>query len=84
MSKISEEKMKRIKGAVCTLLYEKHPKTITANKIAEELVRDNEFISKILKDLESERIVLKTRKKEGKVYKWMLTSAAKKIYDERL
>jgi len=71
MSKISEKKKDKIKGEILRVLYENFPSLLFTNKIAEEIARDNEFVLKLLNEMED----LKWVKKNKKIArtKWGLT-----------
>jgi len=62
MSKISERKRDKIKGEILRVLYENFPNLLFTNKIAEDIARDNEFILKLLEEMEEVKWVKKNKK----------------------
>ena len=77
MSKISEKKKDKIKGEILRVLYESFPNSLFTNKIADEIARNNEFVLKLLNEMEN----LKWVKKNKKIArtKWGLTL---EVYDQ--
>lgn len=83
MPKISKEKLEKISEQVLSHLYSVFPKQIYTSEIAKELARDEEFIKKIMQDLESKSLVIKINKNStGKTYsrrlRWRISN---KIYN---
>jgi len=81
--KISKEKQDKISEQILSLLFEKSPKMIFTSHIAKEIVRDEEFTKKILKDLLKRDLVVEIKKnKEGLIYskrsRWGLSD---KVYN---
>lgn len=80
MSKISEEKIKKIKEEILALLFSKFPYPLFTTQIAKELARDEEFIKKILLDLEKMGLIKRIKEKNGKIMTkkmlWQLTDKA--------
>ena len=62
MSKISEKKKDKIKGEILRVLYEIFPEQLFTNKIAEEVARNNEFVLKLLKEMEELKWVKKSKR----------------------
>ena len=84
MPKISDKKIQKIKEHILSLLYDYHFNPLFTSKIAEELIRDEEFILRLLKELKKEGFVKEiTKNIDGKIYlsrrKWVLKS---RIYDQ--
>ena len=81
MSKISEDKEKRIKEEVLRLLYEKYPKMLYTLEVANELIRDDEFILRLMKELNKNNLINNLEENKGKKIKrkWGLN---KDIYQE--
>lgn len=80
---ISEEKKKKIREDILSLLFENSPKAMFTSEIAQFIARDEEFVLKLLEDLNSQNLVRKVDKSEnGRKYlarkRWNLTS---KTYD---
>jgi hypothetical protein len=57
MPKISQEKIKKIKESIISLLFSKYPYALSTAKIARELARDEEFIKAILLEMEREKFL---------------------------
>lgn len=57
MPRISDKKLQRIKENILLYLYENPAKPVFTSKIAEELIRDEEFILKLLKELSKEGFI---------------------------
>jgi len=64
MSRISKEGFKKIAEQALGILYDSFPVPLSTRKVAEEIIRDNEFTLKVLEFLEKQGLV--TRMKEGK------------------
>ena len=85
MPKISDKKKEKISEQIVNLLFSKFPKLIFTSEIAEELARDEEFIKKLLQDLEAKEIVKRINKNpQGKKYlrrsRWRVTNKIHQIY----
>ncbi|MCX8193768.1 MAG: hypothetical protein N3G19_00145 [Candidatus Pacearchaeota archaeon] len=83
MPKISETKEKKIKESILHLLFEQSPKALFTYHIARELARDEEYIKKLMLELESKNMILSVKKNsKGKDYnrriRWRL---APQVYD---
>ena len=79
---ISERTKHRIAEMVLGLLLDRYPMPLTTREVADELVRDKEFVKKILEMLRGQGLVRTFAKKTGASYsrwlKWSLTDEAKK------
>ncbi|MBI5228737.1 hypothetical protein HY991_01405 [Candidatus Micrarchaeota archaeon] len=87
MSKISEKTFNKIAESVLGLLYDKFPLSMSTVEIADELARDNEFIARVLKFLESKKYVERLEKSNSGVsytkwMRWKLRKEIKARYDE--
>ena len=87
MPKISNEKIEKIGEQILHLLFSKFPIQIFTSDVAKELARDEEFIKKLLLDLEKKNLVVKiTKNSEGYTYsrriRWRISNSAHKIYKE--
>jgi len=85
MPQISDVKIKKIKENILAFLYENSPKALYTVTIARELARDEEFIKKLLQQLEKAALVSRIKKNtKGIVYsrreKWLLTAKAYEAY----
>jgi hypothetical protein len=84
MPKISDKKVQKIKEQILSILYENHLVPHYTAQIAEELIRDEEFTLRLLKELRQEGFAKEINKNtEGKTYlarkKWVLNN---KIYSQ--
>lgn len=83
--KISKEKKDRIAEQILLFLYHSFPKEPFTAEIAREIVRDEEFIKKILFELKEKNFIVSIRKnKKGEPFsrrlKWRLTNQVYDIY----
>jgi hypothetical protein len=83
--KLSNEKRNKISEQVLSYLYSKFPHQPFTAEISREIARDEEFIKKILMDLNKQKLVVLIRKnKDGEPFsrrqKWTLTSQVYDIY----
>lgn len=83
MSKLSEEKIKKIKEEILSLLYTNNLKPMFTNEIAKHLIRDEEFIKRILLELKKEDLVreIKKSQKGAKYRRWRRWALSKKAYE---
>jgi len=84
MPKISDKKIQRIKEEILSLLYENPAKPLYTSYIAEEMIRDEEFILRVLEELNKEGLIDKIQSNtNGKQYlarkKWTLQP---KVYSQ--
>lgn len=87
MPKISKQKTEKISEQILSHLYSIFPKQIFTSEIAKELARDEEFIKKLLKELEKKELVIKiNRNPQGAQYlrreRWRISNKAHKIYKQ--
>ena len=85
MPKISSEKQERIQEQIVSFLYSSFPKQIFTSDISQELARDEEFIKKLLLDLEKKQLVTRISKNsEGNIYlrriRWRISNKAYGVY----
>lgn len=85
MPPISKEKRERIQEQIVAFLYSSFPKQIFTSDISHELARDEEFIKKLLLDLEKKQIVTRISKNsKGNIYsrriRWRISNQAYEIY----
>ncbi len=83
--KLSKDKKDRISEQIILYLFYSFPTTPFTAQIAKEVIRDEEFIKKILNDLKEKNIVASIRKnKKGIPYvrkiMWKLTNQAYDAY----
>jgi len=87
MPSISSEKMEKISEQILLHLFSLFPKQIFTSEIAQELARDEEFIKKLLLDLEKKDLVTKiTKNSEGVPYlrriRWRISNKAYGLYQK--
>jgi len=85
MPPISKEKQNKIKEQVLYYLYSQFPKQPFTSDIAYELARDEEFIKKILLEMNKDFLIIKIEKNsEGIKYlrriRWRISNKAYDIY----
>ena len=80
MSKISDDKMNKIKENILQHLFEESPKSLFTYQIAEEQARDKEFVLKLLIELEKRKLVRQTQKDFTRKRKWTLSDEAYSAY----
>jgi DNA-binding transcriptional regulator GbsR (MarR family) len=79
MSSISEEKIRKIKDNIIGILFDSSLKPLNTEEIADELARDDEFVLRLLKQLEKENLVKQiSRAKRKKL--WIMSNDAYKAY----
>ena len=81
MSKISKEKKDRLKEEILHSLYENYPKMMWTFEIGDILIRDDEFILKLLMELKKKRLVMNYEESKGKKVKrkWGMK---KEVYEQ--
>ena len=83
MSKISDKKREKIKEEILRVLYENSPRGLSTSFVAEEIIRDNEFVLVLLKEMQKMGFVvgLKSKYSKKKVrFKWRLSDKVFKGY----
>lgn len=80
MSKLSDKKIEKVKSDVLSLLYENNLKPLYTFQIAEEIARDDEFVLKLLRNLEKNGLVKQANK--GNRRRWFMTDEAYKAYSQ--
>jgi len=83
--RISKDKVDRIKEAILSVLYKSSPKPMFTSDIALEIIRDEEFTKKVLKELENQKLLVSIDKNpQGIVYsrrlRWRLSSKTFEAY----
>ncbi|MEM2956152.1 MAG: hypothetical protein QW041_01070 [Candidatus Pacearchaeota archaeon] len=84
--RLSKDKIDKIKEVIIAVLYRNSPKPMFTSEIASEIIRDEEFTKKVLKELESQKIVVSINKNpNGVLYsrrlRWRLSSKAFEAYN---
>ena len=87
MPTISTQKIEKISEQVVSYLYSIFPKLIFTSDIAKELARDEEFIKKILIELEKKELIVRIDKNpQGIQYlkrqRWRISNKAHNIYSK--
>jgi len=85
MPRISNEKVEKILEQILSYLYSVFPKQVFTVDVAKDLARDEEFIKKLLLDLEKKGLVLRIDKNpNGSSYsrrlRWRLSGKAHEAY----
>lgn len=85
MPRISTKKEEKIKEAILHLLFQHSPKALFTYHVAQELARDEEYIKKLMLELESKNLVAGVRKNSlGRDYsrriRWRLASQTYDAY----
>jgi hypothetical protein len=85
--RISSDKINKIKENILAVLYSKSPQAIYTADIALEIARDEEFIKKLLLEMEKDRLVMPVKKNnKGISYlrraRWRLSSHIFEAYDK--
>jgi hypothetical protein len=85
MPRISTTKEDKIKESVLHLLFQQAPKAMFTASISQELARDEEYIKKLLLDLEGKKLVSSVKKNQAgiplkKRTRWHLTQPAYDTY----
>lgn len=83
MSKLSQDKINKIKEEIISLLYNNSLKPMFTNEVANHLIRDEEFTKRILLELKKESIVKEVIKSQkGTTYRrWRRWALSKKTYE---
>ncbi len=89
MSQLSKEKRDKIMSNILSLLYSTYPQSLFTSEISREEARDEEFIKRLLIELENKGLVKAIKKNPlGISYirriRWTLTPGAHKIYKEKV
>ena len=91
--RISKTKIDRIKEEILSLIFRYSPKAMFTSEIAEQLARDEEFMKRLLLELEKDSLIASVRKNNsGIIYKrrikWRLTNntflAYQKVHAQNL
>lgn len=85
MPSISNKKRSKISEQILSYLYNISPEAEFTSKIAEEIIRDEEFTKSLLEELEKNRLVVRVNKgPDGQDYtkwqRWRLSSVAFEAY----
>ncbi|MBS3084193.1 hypothetical protein J4423_05285 [Candidatus Pacearchaeota archaeon] len=85
MPSISKKKRNKISEQILSYLYNTSPEASFTVKIAEEIIRDEEFTKSLLEELEKSKLVTKvTKGPNGQDYqrweRWRMSNAAFEAY----
>jgi len=85
--KICQEKKEKISEQILGYLFAQSPKALFTSYIASEIARDEEFIKKILSDLNKKGLVVEIKKNaQGKEYvrrtRWKLSNKVYNYYKQ--
>ena len=83
--RISQEKKNKISEQILAFLFSVAPRSIFTSHIAQEIVRDEEFVKNLLQDLKKKKLVVEIKKNpEGINYlrrsRWKLSDKAYEAY----
>lgn len=86
--RLSKDKKDRIAEQILSFLYHSFPQQPFTAEIAREIVRDEEFIKRILFELKEKNLVVLIRKnKNGKPFskriKWRLSNKVYEVYNTK-
>lgn len=86
--KISDENKEKISEQILAFLYLSFPKAFFTKQIAKEIIRDEEFVKKLLFDLKRKNLIFEiTKNPKGKKYlkraRWKISNAAYEIYRKK-
>ncbi|MDD5177906.1 MAG: hypothetical protein PHT54_01315 [Candidatus Nanoarchaeia archaeon] len=76
MSQISKGKIERIKQDILYLLYEANLKPMYTVNIANEVIRDDEFVLRLLVEMEKQGLVKQANKNTIRRKQWVMTNEA--------
>jgi hypothetical protein len=85
MPRISKEKVEKISEQILFYLYGVFPKLVFTVDVARELARDEEFVKRLLLDLEGKKLVVRVSKNaNGDAYlkrmRWRISNRAHEVY----
>ena len=84
MSSISNEKRERIKEELLRIIYENYPNFLYTYQIADLLIRDDEFVLNLLKQLKDKNLIFCLEESSGGNVKrkWQLKREVYEQYKE--
>jgi hypothetical protein len=85
MPRISQTKESKIKETILHFLFQQSPKALFTYHIAQELARDEEYVKKLMMELEGKTLVTSVKKNsEGRDYsrriRWRLSAQTYETY----
>ena len=83
--KISEKKRERILEQILVILFQNNFRPLFTSQIAEEVIRDEEYVKNLLFELKSKKLVKEIKKNSKGIYylrrsRWVLSDKAYEIY----
>ena len=89
MSKIFLKKIEKIKEDILSVLFESGMRGMFTKQISDEIARNDEFVLRLLENLETQKIIKKIKKtKKGTEFirrkQWTLTNKAYQTYKKLL
>ena len=66
MSKLSKDKENKIKEQILEILYNNFPKMFYTKELADELIRKDEFVLRLLQDLKKNNLLNSYEEKRGR------------------
>ncbi len=86
--RLSQDKKNKITEQILAFLYHSFPKQPFTAEIARELIRDEEFIKKLLLELKDKNLIVSIRKNDKTVFsrriKWRLSNKVYEAYSTKL
>ena len=85
--KLSQEKKDKISEQILVFLYSINPRSVFTSHLAKELARDEDFVKKLLRDLNKKGLVVEINKNpEGSPYlrraRWKISDAVFQVYQK--
>lgn len=85
MPTISKEKIERISEQILSYLYGVSPRLVFTVDVAREIARDEEFVKRLLLELEKKGLVVRVNKNsKGGIYlrrmRWRISNRAFEVY----
>ena len=87
--KLSKQKRDKISEQILSHIFYSFPKQLFTSEIAQEIVRDEEFVKNLLFELKEKGLIVAIRKNEkGRSFirrlKWQLSSKAYEAYQSKV
>jgi len=85
--KISKEKINKIKESILSVLYTNSPKLLFTVDLAHEIARDEEFVKRLMLEMEKDTLVVGVRKNSDGInyslrIRWRLSNKAYETYKQ--
>ncbi len=87
MPQISKQKEEKISEQILFYLYNVFPKQVFTSDIAKEIARDEEFVKRLLMQLDKKELIVKVNKNSnGQTYsrrmRWRLSNKIHQVYSK--